>query len=658
MNKIVLDFETRSKLDLKKVGPWKYAKHPSTDIVCMAEKVAAGVPADCHSRADLSQQCNRSLILNRIASYGIIEAHNAEFERAIWTHIMVPRYGFQPIPFEKWRCTAANAARHALPRKLEEVCKVLGLKHQKDMEGHRTMLKMSRPRKPTKNNPATWNEDPEDLKQTMAYCVDDVEAEWELSDALDPMPERELAIWRLDQIINERGVHIDLDGIRAIKALMQRNVHDLNDELFKLTNGAISTSGQVAEILKFLEAENCSMLSLDKESVARRLDALVKSDENPKARRILEIRQTLSKASTAKLTAMEDRACLDDSRCRSTVMYHGASTGRWAGKAIQPQNLIRNSYSEEEVNQLIALCKRDPASVELLFDQPMLAASKAVRGVICAAPGNHLFCGDFNAIEGRGLAWLAGEQHVLAGYIAGRDPYKVAASSIYGVDYKDVTKAQRQIGKVCELALGYQGWVGAFATMAKNYGTVIEEEEAEKIIKAWRDNRPMTRRFWKGLEQAALAAVQNPGTAYSYRAITFGVRKKFLMCRLPSGRFLYYFDPGTREEESPWGAKRTIVTYMGVDSYTRKWVRQGTYGGKLAENVTQAVCRDLIAESMIRTENAGYPITMTVHDEQVSEVPLSFGKLEHYKALMEIVPPWANGMPIKAECWSGKRYRK
>jgi DNA polymerase len=407
--------------------------------------------------------------------------------------------------------------------------------------------------------------------------------------------------------------------------------------------------------------------------------ALQSEKIQPSTRRLLEIRQSLAKASVAKYTALLERAHPVDHRIRSCFMYHGSSTGRWTGKGFQPHNLPREGVADPDT--LFKVAAMGPEAVEMMYGDPMYYASRAVRSVITAAPGCELTWADFNAIESRVLNWEAGEEWALRAYREGKDMYKLNATSIFGIPEEKVGKGERQVGKVAELALGYQGGVVAFKKMAVGYGVEvvpdsqpkepgkvqITESQAKAAKKAWRDAHPNVVSYWHALEGAAKAAIRTPGSVQKYRRVAFRVHRGFLCLRLASGRVLYYYNPAIvpktvqKEDGTTWETEG--ITFMGMDpvigspTYGR-WARIDTYGGKLTENVVQAVARDLLALAMLRIEKAGYPVVLHVHDECVSECPAGYGSVEDYVRLMCVVPEWARGLPIAAEGQRGIRYRK
>lgn len=726
---LTIDFETRSPVDLKKCGLFPYAEHPDTEVMCLALAVDAGKPVlwappkflDKIDRAKvpfkfISLEKVRSLVTRATRSI----AQNSMFEYVMWNAKMG-----SPLPLEKLHDTMAQLAYHALPLNLDQAGSTLGLSSQKDKAGHKIMLKLCKPRKPRKAereqmerdgitqradgsfiDPATgkhfwlWHEDPADLEALFRYCVQDVDAERMIFYHLPQLPPFERKIWLLDQKINLKGVPVDLENAQAIVDLTQKREVERLAEFQKLTRGAVSGPRSFVALQKWVSGHTGQEVeSVGKAGVA---DLLAKKDLPGYVRRVLEIKAELSKSSVAKFRAMLDRTSADG-RLRGMFLYGGASTMRWAGRGVQVHNLPRDSYDPETWEHVAGLFRDDDMEgLWLLYDDPFYAASRCVRGTFCAPEGREFVCADFSSVEAVGLAYLAGEETALEVFRSGLSTYKVAAMGIFGVAYEDVTKDQRQVGKVSDLALGYGGGIGAYAALAAGYGIDLEtlpdfilpyatpeeldgpwgatalakmyvtknpggmSHEAaiacDVIKRKWRAAHPNTVQFWKGLEEAARLAIQNPGEIFGYRDLKYRVDNGFLKCRMPSGRLMRYFNPRLSLETTSWGEDRSTITFEGMKvvdgATTRQWARLATYSGKICENVVQGFCRDLLAAAMLRLDAAGYEQVLHVHDESGAEQELGQGGLERFERIMSEVPPWAKGMPITAKGWVGKRYRK
>ncbi len=671
MRKLTIDFETRSTAPIKTVGAAAYAQDPTTEVICLALKWEGEDPVIWYSPCfremmlpELITSFDKALVTgvtvcSMMAEADIIEAHNAQFEYFIWKYVMC-RYGFEMFDARKLRCSAAKACTYGFPRDLASACACAGVAQQKDKEGSRLMLKLCKPRRPLKADKLRdpdwetrlyWHENPMEYVRLGEYCLQDVRAEESLSKALPDLTAFEQRVWYLDLLINDRGIGVDTETVDTVLEVLDNHSDDMRAEFSRMTG--LESPTQRDATLKHLIALGVQMEGLTKNDVEEALA----TTENETAKRILEIRKSLSKSSTAKYAAFKNAAGTDG-RIRGCFMYYGAGTGRWAGRIVQPQNFPRGGLSESEIQTAIELFRtRDAFMVNQFFDVTE-AASSILRAMIVPKAGHDFICADFSAIEGRVLAWIAGEETALDVYRRGDDPYKVAASAIYHVPYNEVTKAQRQIGKVAELALGYNGGTGAFAAMAAGYGVSVPDAEAKVIIKKWRESRPMTVRLWAELEKACTAAVLNPGVCYSYRAVKFIVRGGMLAVKLPSGRCLWYANPRIEPRQKKWGEVQDSLCYDGVNSTTRKWGTMELYGGLLAENITQATSRDLLVNGMMNAESEGYPVVLHVHDEAMSEVPGGFGSVEEFEKLLCKNPEWADGLPLKAEGWRGNRYKK
>ena len=652
MKKIHIDFETRSDIDLKKQGLDVYASSPFTDILCMAFIDSAGLMKiwkrgePFPSSIDMDSE---------------FYAQNASFEFAIWNQIGVKKYGWPTLPVERLHCTLAMALTHALPGSLEKMAPALGIEKQKDMAGNRIMLQLSRPRKILEDGSYVWWEPedaPEKFEALYAYCIRDVEVEAEAELKMLPLTPTEREIYLLDHRINQRGIQIDIPSVNLALDVIHEEKKRLDLEMMKITNGEIPSASSAKKITEYLQDHGVGMDGVTKGEVLEVLKTKLPDD----LRRILEIRQEGSKSSTAKLRAMLLRAN-KDGRVRGVHQYHGAGTGRWSGRGIQTQNLPRPNLKQKEIEGVIANLHKGAEYIDFFYGAPTSAISDCIRSLITAAPGKDLMAVDFSSIEARVLAWLAGQESILEIFRTHGKIYEAQAASIYSVPMSEVTKDQRQIGKVAILALGYQGGVGAFQSMAGNYGVVVSDERADEIKHAWRHANPKIVRYWYALEDAAKQAVLNPGRNFKAghpgREVIYRVQGSFLMCRLPSRRILYYPYPKIEIVSTKFG-NRESITYMSEDTTTRKFSKQQFYGGLASENITQAVSRDILAEAMLRLERKCYEVVMHVHDEIVCEVDESFGSVEDMITIVCELPTWANGLPLSVgdDSYRAKRYRK
>jgi DNA polymerase len=604
---------------------------------------------------------NEPFPLKHVWGSGVqVMAHNAAFEFAIWQGIMTPRYGWPVLNLEQTYCTMAMAYALALPGSLENAAGAVGLLVGKDTQGRRLMLQMSSPRRVEEDGTLVWWDDEERKQRLYAYCRQDIEVERHLEKRLPPLSPKERSLWVLDQIINMRGVKLDIPAVEAAILLVESEKKRLNGKLKEITSGQVSTCNQVAELLKWINQQGETMESLAKDEV---VTALSQKNLPPELVEALGCRQEVSKSSTAKLTAMIKGAS-PDGRVRGIFQYHGASTGRWAGRRLQPQNFPRGTLSPQDVDFVLTFIakEQDPAPfLDMMFGSVMQTLSSCLRGFIIPREGFDLMAADFSAIEARALAWLAGQEDILEIFKGHGKIYEHAAAGIYNCAISAVTKDQRQIGKVATLALGYQGGVGAFQTMAKAYGLVLEDTKAEQIKTAWRKANTDIVRYWYALEDAAKAAVRSPGKIFSAgakgREVRFKKKGSFLLACLPSGRLLAYPYPVLETKETKVGTREVLV-YKTTNAVTKAWGPTDSYGGLLCENVTQAVARDLLAHAMLVLEHNGYPVVMHIHDEVVCEVPEESGSVPEMESLMSQIPPWAEGLPLTAEGWRGKRYRK
>lgn len=654
-----LDFETRSGADLKDFGAHLHVTHEWAGMWCI------GYAFD-DEPVTVIQPTEAGLFLYRVLEEEpLFVAHNAQFEWQVWNSILT-RYGFPKLPIERFRCTMAAGYAMSLPGSLDDMSAALGIAEGKDMVGHRLAVQMAKPRAVENGGPVWWDT-PEKRERLEAYCKQDVVLEREVYKRLRPLPEAEQRIWCLDAAINERGVFVDEPAAKTALAVVQRQQVEECAKVWHLTGGEVNGPSEVKRLTEWITAHGVDIPSLAKQDI---IDTLATVDMPPLTREVIEIRQTFAKTSTAKVDRMISNRGRDG-RLRGLFQYHAANTGRWGGRRIQPHNLPRPTIEQTEIEEIITALSNSPSPeaaqqyISVFHGPPLARVADCLRGLLRAEPGKKLYAGDFANIEGRVLAWLAGEVWKLEAFRAfdagtGPDLYLVSASRIYRKPVESYNKKspERQIGKTAELALGYQGGVGAFQSMAKNYGCRVSDAEADGIKVAWRNAHPATKRYWYDLEAAAVQAIDNPGLTFqagaSYAQVRFRVVGSFLWCAIPSGRALCYPYPHLEEYESEWGLKKEI-RYKSV-GLNYQWGVCSTYGGSLAENITQAVARDVLAEAMMRIDANGWPIVLHVHDEIVAEAVS--GNLDEYLSLMKLAPTWAAGLPIAVEGWTGVHYRK
>ena len=633
---VSIDFETRSAVDLRKTGVYKYAADQSTDIWCMAYKAPwsddvlvwqPGDAVDTH-------------LEDWIMAGGLLSAWNANFERTIWNEIMVSRYQWPRTAIKQWRCTMAQASAMGLPRALGQAAAVLGVEEQKDKAGAALMLRMARPRKVNADGSYTWWNTKDKIDTLVAYCRQDVRTELSVAETLNAMPDAERRLYQLDQRINDRGVKVDIDLIDRVSKLANSASENIDAEMKRLTNGQVKAATNAMDLTAWLRGYELNVNSVDKQTVTRLLavDGL-----HPIIKQVLRLRQDGAKSSTAKYDAMVNAANADD-RMRGLLMYHGAATGRWSGRLVQPQNFPRPQKKQDELDEIIAKLKADQDVSE--HGAGTVLASDLLRSMLIADDGHRLMFADYSAIEARVLAWVAGQNDLVETFRKGGDVYKEMASAIYNVDVESVTDGQRQVGKMAILGCGYGMGGKRFAEQCATMGIKVDEDEAKRIVSVYREKNNRIAQYWRDVEQDFVDMVKEAG------------RVRSVELPLPSGRSLTYHNPRIIQRETPWGAMRDTAQVDTLNSVTRQWVSQIIWGGLLTENVVQATARDMMATAMMALEIKGYPVILSVHDEIICEVPDGFGSLDEMIDIMTRVPAWAQGCPINAEGKEGKRYRK
>lgn len=643
-----IDIETYSEEDIKKVGAYRYVDAPSFEILL----IAYAVDDEPVQQIDLANGEEPPPFFRLTLDDPSFQkcAFNANFERTG----MRKHFSLSLDP-EQWYCTMIHACTLGLPRSLDAVAKVLGFPEdkQKMAVGKSLISYFCKPCKPTRSNGGRTRNlpahDPEKWELFKQYNRQDVEVERAIRRRLQRWqpPEDEHRLWCLDQRINDRGVRIDTTLARQAIQMDTTHTERLQAEAVKLTG--IDNPRAVGQLKKWLTAEGLEVDSLNKESIP----ALLDSSGSEIVHRVLELRQELSRTSTSKYAAMMRSLCADG-RVHGSLQFYGATrTGRWAGRIIQPQNLPQNHLADLAFARKIVRAG-DAETVDLLFGSISDTLSQLIRTALIPSEGRRFVVADFNAIEARVIAWYAGESWVLDVFRTHGKIYEATASKMFHVPIDSITKgsAMRQRGKVAQLALGYQGAVGALKKMDKSHQ--IPEEEMPGLVDSWRQANPHIVQLWYDVQNAALKAIRDKTTVPVHHGLVYSYESGMLFLRLPSGRRLAYCKP--QIVQNRFG--KPGIAFMGADQTTGKWQQKETYGGSLVENIVQATARDCLKESMFRVEAAGYPIVFHVHDELIADVPKGRGSADEMCEIMGRPIGWAPGLPLRAAGFETGFYQK
>lgn len=718
---LYLDTETFSEADLKKVGSYAYAEHPTTEVIICTYAVGDGPVEvwDCTSEPVMPISL-RVALRNVMRGRMKIVGHNfLMFDRLIMKHC----WGFD-IPVSNTIDTMIWAFRHALPGSLDALCEVLGVPadNAKDKRGKALIQRFAKPTpKNYKIRRYTAETHPDEWAVFIKYAVSDITAMREVFHKLPRWGNSEFEdrVLELDQLINDRGFKVDVALAEAAIEAVEKHKAQLQEEAQRKYGGSL-TGKDFLPILRELapahRIHNAQKSTLN--------DLLADDDLPDDARTIIEMRLGAASTASTKYNPLLLGRSSDDRR-RGCIQYGGAKrTLRFAGKGFQPQNLARGYYHDDELDKGISALLKGRAHRR--FDVAKLTAS-TVRSCIIPEVGHKFVVADYSNVEGRGLAWLAGEDDLIEVFVNGVDVYKKLASTVFNVAYEDVTKDQRQIAKAMVLGLGYAGGVGAFVTFARNLGLDLNDmtdtlagtfpdhiwaatargyewariQEAKRpprpgekddrpsyildkkvwrtcdaLKRMYREANPAIVQFWRDIEDAAMAAIHNPGKEFTAgpRGVKFSrnvetdnngnkVAGWWLRMTLPSGRVMSYPGVGlsvSKETDEDGKVSTNVrIKYQGENQLTRQWGFQYTYSGKLVENCTQALCRDLLANALLNVEANGYPIVLHVHDEIICETPdtpeYNVAELER---LMCSLPEWAEGFPLVAEGQELKRYAK
>ncbi|EGQ3676580.1 DNA polymerase [Staphylococcus pseudintermedius] len=647
-----IDIETYSSNDILKCGVYKYVEAKDFEILIIAYSIDGGSVSAIDMTMLDDTEFHASYETFKIALFDPnVKKHafNANFERTC-----LAKHFDADMPPEEWSCTMVNATRLGLPSSLEKVGDALNLQNQKDRAGKNLIRYFSVPCKPTKvNGGRTRNlpqHDPVKWQQFIDYCIRDVEVEMSIATKTKdfPVTEEEQNYWNLDQRINDRGIKLSKELMLGANELDKMSKEDLLKQAIQITR--LENPNSTSQLLKWLnEEQGLDIPNLQKKTVQDYL-----KNATGKAKQMLEVRLQISKTSVKKYNKMHDMMCVDE-RVRGLFQFYGASTGRWAGRGVQLQNLTKHYMSAVELDiarDFIKAQRFDDLSL-LLATPPQDLLSQLVRTTFVAKDGYELAVSDFSAIEARVIAWYAKEQWRLDVFNTHGKIYEASAAQMFGVPIESITKGDplRQKGKVSELALGYQGGPGALKAMgALDMG--INESELQGLVDSWRKANPNIVNFWKACQDAAINTVRSRKTHYTH-GLRFYIKKGLLMIEIPSGRSLAY--PKARISENDWGAP--VVEYMGLD-INRKWAKLKTYGGKLVENIVQATARDLLAVSMLRLDNAGFNIVGHVHDEVIIEIPQNSNGLAKIEKIMSKPVKWAEGLNLNSDGFTSPFYMK
>ena len=676
MRHLNIDIETYSEVDIAKVGVYRYVDDPSFEILLIAYSFDDDreLGLDEPSVFDLTDQFNYKDFVEEAVEYGRPleesrlmglptdlrealtdpdirkHAYNANFERTA-----LAKYFGVEMPPEQWECTMVHAATLGLPGSLGKVGEVLGFEEDKakDKEGKALIQYFCKPCKPTKTNGGrTRNlpeQAPEKWEKFKSYCQQDVVAEIAIGERLSKWKpkDEEHKLWCLDQKINDRGVKVDLPFVDGIVEFDTKHQEELLEEAKELTGLQNPNSG--AQLITWLQHNGITTNSVAKDVVA----SMLKSTKDPKIKRVLEIKQELGKTSTKKFITMQGCICSDE-RVHGMLQFYGANrTGRWAGRLVQLHNLPQNHIDDIELCREI-VHEQDFETAEMLWGQLPFIFSQLIRTAFIASPNRRFIVSDFSAIEARVLAWLAGEQWRIDVFNTHGKIYEASASQMFHVPIENIKKGSklRQQGKIAELALGYGGGIGAIKKMDKEES--IPDEEIPLLVANWRRANPHIVKFWSLVEAAAKTAIKEKRLIKT-KWLKFSYEDNVLFIELPSGRKIAYWN--AHIGIGPKGQEDSIL-YGGVNQDTKQWVDNvETYGGKLTENIVQAVARDCLSVAMTRVSEKGHEIVMHVHDEMIIDAPLEVTNQEITDIMGQPIE-WASGLPLKGDTYDTPFYKK
>jgi len=641
-----IDFETRSRTNLPDVGLDIYANDPTTEVLC----IAFGNHIETVNVLPPQNPGTNQLwpLMQHVSKGGKIQAWNAMFEYAIWNCVCVPKYDWPPLKLEQVIDSMAIAAANNIPQSLDDAGNFMDSEHKKDAVGKRLIMKLSKP-----TSKGVFNEDPELMRELFDYCAQDVRTEMAIVANLRPLTASEQEIWELTQRINLRGVPVAPNELQNAVLAVTRAQDALDAECRDLTGCKPS---ERAKLLDWLNIHGANLKDLTAETVEKALQQCGNDGYiwNDKVARVLQLRQEGSQTSVAKYAKMME--IQREGRIRNTLVYHGASTGRWASRGgLNLQNIARPTISDEEIEIAIPRVFNEARGT-------MGELSSLVRSGIKAPNGKTFVDVDFSSIENRVGVYLANQKDKVELFRKGLDEYKVFASeSLYRVPYDEVTKEMRQVSKSAVLGAMFGQGAKGLVKYAEGMGVTLSEGQAKNAVDNYRMSYTKVKALWAQCEGAAVRAVENPGT--SFRAgdrLLLKAAKNALWMQLPSGRLICWQRPQLELLTTPWGQQKLGVTVHSQNTYTRQWSRNALIGSSIFQSAVQGTARDCLAVAMINLEKSGYEVINSIHDEVLLlvEEQSAESALDEVVSIMTTPPTWAPDFPLAAEGWFGTRYRK
>lgn len=651
---IYYDCETRSTLDLKKVGVHKYARSPDTDVIC----ATWASHTEGKIKIWIKGEPQPDELKQAVASGRRFYMHNAEFDWTLWNEVLVKRHGWTPLPAHQIRCTASMSVAMGLPRSLDGAARALGLTTEKDAEGYRTMLKLCRPMGYDDDLLPVWHTDPAMYQRLYVYAGQDIRVMAGVRRRTLDLRLEEQQLYELTLRINNRGVRFDLPPVQRALPMVASATRDLNRRTLALTDGNVQTTGQRDKLIDFCADHLVGVPNMRRKTLELLL--ATQSETLPAiVQEVLRTRLEGAKTSTAKLKAILSRVC-HDGRLRGSLLYYGASTGRYSSVGVQLQNLPRPSMGYADCCYAVEMIRmKDRDDLEFWYGSTLQVVSDCLRSFIIPDPGHGFAVIDLAKIEAIINAWCAGQVDLLEAFRQGRDTYAEMATKVYNRPInRKVDKIEGMVGKALILGAGYGlGGLGFWTQCVLN-GILISQATALDAIRTYRAENDMIVQHWYDQENAAIGAVLRPGTRVICGRVEWLLRGGVLFARLPSGRALAY--PYARVADKPdrHGEPRPRLHYRCILPGTNTWGEIDTYGAALVENIVQAIARDLLTYIMLLSEDEGVPNVLSVHDELVAESRQPDAALAVLKDIAACVPHWAPGLPVSVDAGVMGRYGK